>query len=178
MSFRNDDNFDAESYVKVNTRLQEFHERYPNGRVWTGFNFTPTGILVMRCELYREANDTLPAATGHSFLESLSGEKVGEYTETVAVGRALALMGFKIEKSLASGEEMSRFKERQESRQATKQESKIRAAAKQEVRTEADVGSKEPQSISPTPEVPKTLRASRIFKPRSKDASNEGASNG
>lgn len=157
MSFQNNDNFDSESYVRVNTRLQEFHEKYPNGRVWTGYNLAPTGVLIMRAELYREANDTLPAATGHSFLESLAGDKVGEYTETVAVGRALAMMGFQIEKSLASGEEMNRFKNRQEAK-------KEEAPREPKIRSKTEEAPKEQKAVSDTPEVPKKLTTSRIFK--------------
>lgn len=169
MSFNNND-FDSESYVRVNTRLQEFHEKYPKGRVWTGYNITPTGTLIMRAELYREAADPLPAATGHSFLETLSGDKVGEYTETVAVGRALAMMGFKIEKSIASGEEMSRFKQRQDSKKEEPKESKIKASKPEQ----AAPATEPKKEISDTPEVPKKLTTSRIFKPLPKQEQTGG----
>ncbi len=193
MSFRNDDNFDSESYVKVNTRLEEFWQKNPKGRVETGYQLVD-GVLIMEARLYREGEER-PAATGHSFLDSLSGEKVGEYTETVAVGRALALMGFRIEKSLASGEEMSRWKQRQDGREAERtapapaMQGRIRPSApklepKVETKTEPakvvdlQVAKDQPKEISDTPEVPKTLKAARIFKPRPKDATTGGSING
>lgn len=187
MSFRNDDDFDSESYVRVNVRLNEFHAKYPNGRVETSYAFHE-GAMVMRAALYRDVKDEKPAATGHAFLERLDGEKVGEYTETVAVGRALALMGFKIEKSLASGEEMSRFKERQETKKEEKRETSTPAptgrfnqkasppqsqkAAEPEMKKEEPakqeeqkVETKAAPEIQDMPKEVKKLTTSRIFKP-------------
>ena len=187
MSFRNDDDFDSESYVRVNVRLNEFHAKYPNGRVETSYAFHE-GAMVMRAALYRDVKDEKPAATGHAFLERLDGEKVGEYTETVAVGRALALMGFKIEKSLASGEEMSRFKERQETKKEEKREAAPAAhgrfnqkasppqsqkAAEPEMKKEEPTKQEEKveslakaaPEIQDTPKEVKKLTTSRIFKP-------------
>lgn len=161
MSFRNDDDFDSSTYVRVNTRLMEFHKEHPKGRVETSY-VLQDGVLVMRAALYRDEKDTLPAATGHAFLESLTGEKVGEYTETVAVGRALALMGYSIEKSLASGEEMARFKDRQDTKKPEKVETKspprsrssYSSANRAEQKDEQQALAKsEPAKSSATPEV-------------------------
>lgn len=116
MKFNRDKDFDSESYVRVNTRLAEFWAKYPEGRLETSYEVAE-GVLVMRAALYRTQQDQNPSATGHAFLESLDGEKVGEYTETVAVGRALALMGFQVEKGIASQEEMKRFNNRKAERQ-------------------------------------------------------------
>jgi hypothetical protein len=173
MSFRNDDDFDSESYVRVNTRLNEFHAKYPEGRVETSYTFHEER-LVMKAALFANKQDEKPIATGHAFLESLTGDKVGEYTETVAVGRALALAGFKIEKSLASGEEMVRFKERQESKREEKQETKSTPAprprqaapaqqAESKVEEKAEPLAK--AEIKDTPTEVKKLTTSRIFKP-------------
>lgn len=107
----NDNNFDASTYVGVNQRLQQFWEKYPSGRVETEVGYND-GVLIVMARLYRDEKTDKPVATGHSFLEGLSGEKVGEYTETVAVGRALAMAGFGVEKSIASSEEMKRFSNR------------------------------------------------------------------
>lgn len=108
MGFENDNNFDKDIYVGVNERLTDFYKKHKDGRVTTEVTVVGDGIIV-KASLYRESGDTQPAATGHSFLTDISGDKVGEYTETVAVGRALALMGFKVEKSIASSEEMTRY---------------------------------------------------------------------
>lgn len=117
MGFNNND-FDAESYVKVNVRLQEFWAKYPQGRLETEVGYND-GVLIVMARLYRTAEEKSPFATGHSFLQGLDGEKVGEYTETVAVGRALALAGFKVEKSIASSEEMVRFGNRKKQAKAS-----------------------------------------------------------
>jgi hypothetical protein len=152
MSFRNDDDFDKESYVSVNTRLMEFWSKHPEGRVETHYSIID-GRLVMEAKLFRKPDDDKPFSMGHAFLDNLDGEKVGEYTETVSVGRALALAGFQVEKSIASSEEMAKFQDRKSSK------------------AEADArGSRE---VSDSPEVPKSLRPARVFKPLNKSKNNE-----
>ena len=187
MSFQNSDDFDSESYVRVNVRLQQFWAKYPEGRIETNWS-TFDNRLTVQAKLFRKQEDVSPASTGHAYLEDLTGEKVGEYTETVAVGRALALMGFSVEKSIASSEEMNKFAKRQESRRdAAPRESKIRRSETKEEKkpdskpaaTAAESAPKEPaKEVSSTPEVPKTLKPARIFKPLPRQAANEGASNG
>lgn len=116
MSFKNDDNFDAANYVRVNDRLRSFRAKYEEGFETTFRTETEKGVsfkaLLFRnkaeAELY--ASSEIAAATGHSFLpHELSGDKVEEYCETVALGRALAKLGFGVEKGLASAEEMEQF---------------------------------------------------------------------
>lgn len=189
MSFRNDDDFDSASYVKVNVRLKQFHAEHKNGRVDTSYAFHE-GAMVMKAALYRDVKDEHPAATGHAFLERLDGDKVGEYTETVAVGRALAMMGYEIEKSLASGEEMNRFKERQETKKEEKKATPSVAsgrfnqkASPPQAQQKAPEPQKEPEAkpleksepvvevkaaapeLQDTPKEVKKLTTSRIFKP-------------
>ena len=115
---REDNNFDEQSYVKVNDRLKEFWEKYPNGSITTFRTDTPKGVSY-KAVICKDANDGanfgltgIAPATGHSFLPyNLMADKVEEYTETVAVGRALAIMGFRVEKTIASAEEMTRWNE-------------------------------------------------------------------
>lgn len=109
MGFEVSDDFDANTYVRVNDRLNEFWDKHPGGAIVTTHSFSANGILVMKAEIYKNASDTHPSGTGHGFSTDIDGDKVGEFTETVAVGRALANMGFKIEKSIASSEEMNKF---------------------------------------------------------------------
>lgn len=131
----NDKDFDAESYVKVNERLQEFWKDHPKGRLETEVGLND-GVLIVMARLYRDKEDR-PFATGHSFLEGLSGEKVGEYTETVAVGRALALAGYKVEKSIASSEEMKRFSNRRASKKTSDKVEERKEEPKQDEVAEA-----------------------------------------
>ena len=115
VNFKNND-FDAQSYIKVNDRLREFWEKFPQGRINTTVTELQTGFLV-KTSLCKDSNDVqdygltgVSSATGHAFIAyNLMGEKVLEFTETVSLGRALAILGFKIEKSIASSEEMDRF---------------------------------------------------------------------
>lgn len=135
MGFENTDNFDKESYVGVNERLMEFYKKHPEGRIETSVTVVGDGIIV-KAALYRNQNDTAPASTGHSFLTDIEGDKVGEYTETVAVGRALALMGFRVEKSIASSQEITRFQENKEKKET--KERKPRGSKKDEFQQDLD----------------------------------------
>jgi hypothetical protein len=107
-----------ESYVKVNDRIAEFYEKYPEGVLHTIRTEVEGGVVfqtyVMRHKEDIEQYATLGVAkaNGFSFLpdESREDMKVEEYSETVSVGRALAKFGLSIEKSIASEEEMDQFK--------------------------------------------------------------------
>lgn len=117
MGLNRDENFDEASYVRVNDRLAEFWAKYPSGYLTTFRTESPDGT-VFKAVAFRNKEEVelygltgVAPATGHSFLPSaIRGEKVEEYTETVAVGRALAMLGFKVEKAIATAEEMTRFK--------------------------------------------------------------------
>lgn len=134
MGFKNDDNFDSQSYVKVNDRLASFKAKYPESRIVTSADVLD-GVLIMKAELFKDDKSTTPMATGHSFLTDIdSGDKVGEYTETVAVGRALAFAGEQVEKSIATAEEMDRFNK---SRSNTESEEDDEESEVEESRTAA-----------------------------------------
>lgn len=199
MSFQNDREFDAASYVKVNTRLLAFLAKYPNGRIVTEASFNEKGALTIKASIYKNDTDANPMGTGHAFLERLDGDKVGEYTETVAVGRALAFMGFHAEKSIATSEEMTRFDERKGRRgepvtttetkstpapaprrataekktEPAQQAAPTQAAAVVTVTTvPASAPVQEAKQAQPISDVPKTvqiLKPSRIFKPAPKN---------
>ena len=120
----NKDNFDESSYVKVNERLQEFWTKYPEGYISTFRSEAKNGIIFktvlcrneMDARLFSESG--VASSTGHAYLpDSMKGEKVEEYCETVSLGRALAILGFKVEKSIASGEEMAQFARQKEAKQ-------------------------------------------------------------
>lgn len=108
---------DLDNYVKVNERIAEFRETYKEGFITTFRGDAKDGIafkaVVFRNaeELAHYATCDIAPATGHSFLhdDARGDDKVEEYTETVAVGRALAILGFKVEKAIASAEEMEQF---------------------------------------------------------------------
>ena len=118
MALKNNTDFDAESYVKVNERLSNFRRDNPQGVITTFRVEAQNGGIVYKAVVCRNGqevqlfgNTGLAAATGHAFLakEDREDSKVEEFTETVAVGRALAMLGYQVEKSITSSEEMVKF---------------------------------------------------------------------
>ncbi|HYO99443.1 MAG TPA: hypothetical protein VER76_04590 [Pyrinomonadaceae bacterium] len=103
-----------EDYVPVAERLERFYERFPDGRIITHIieHNSETGFVLMRAEVYRNADDAQPAATGHAF--EVRGESYVNKTsyvencETGACGRALALLGFEVKRGIASREELEK----------------------------------------------------------------------
>ena len=120
--YEQDDNFDEAGYVRVNERIAQFREEYPEGSITTFRTLENDGVsfkaVVFRnpkeVELYGATS--IAPGTGHAYLSNEHfGEKVEEYTETVSVGRALANLGLSLEKSIASAEEMEKFQATQAS---------------------------------------------------------------
>src|SRR5919206_3798857 len=103
-----------EDYVPVAERLEKFYERFSEGRVITHIvqHDLETGFILMRAEVYRNADDAQPAATGHAFEIRSEGyvQKTSyvEVCETSSVGRALALLGFEVKRGIASREEIEK----------------------------------------------------------------------
>jgi hypothetical protein len=78
----------------VEQRLAKFWAQYPNGRVATSIYFYDDNKVVFRAEVYRDAGDTHPVATGYAE-ELRDASPVNrtshvENAETSAIGRALA----------------------------------------------------------------------------------------
>ncbi len=55
--------FNLAGYALVADRIIEFYERFPTGRISTVL-VSHSDEIVFRAEAYRQADDTLPAATG------------------------------------------------------------------------------------------------------------------
>ena len=98
-------------YVEVNVRIEKFYEKYPNGRIITEILSWENGVVVMKASVYRDMNDEVPSATGHAYEKEgstfINKTSALENCETSAVGRALAMLGFEIRKSVASREEVA-----------------------------------------------------------------------
>lgn len=105
-------------YVEVNVRIEKFYEKYPNGRIITQILSWENGVVVMKAEVYRDMNDAVPSATGHAYEKEgssfINKTSALENCETSAVGRALAMLGFEIKKSIASKEEVANAKLQQQ----------------------------------------------------------------
>ena len=109
-----------QDYVTVAERIEKFYERYPEGRIITHIveHDAERGFILMRAEIYRDADDALPAATGHAYELKTEGyvqrTSYIEVCETSAVGRALAMAGFEVRRGIASREEMEKAARRAE----------------------------------------------------------------
>jgi len=103
-----------EDYVPVAERVEQFHQRFPEGRLITTIvdHDRESGFVLIRAEAYRHVDDAVPAATGHAYEYKDSGyvqrTSYIEVAETSAVGRALALLGFEVRRGIASREEMEK----------------------------------------------------------------------
>ena len=117
----NDRNDALKDYVEVNVRIERFWAKYPNGRIDTQVTLIPTEPqeVLIKTDVYRDIADAVPAATGHaheikgsSYINKTSFIENGE---TSSIGRALAILGFEIKKSVASREEVANAQHQQRS---------------------------------------------------------------
>lgn len=97
-------------YVEVNVRIMKFYEKYPEGRILTEIVKWENEVIVMKATAYRD-NSEVPASTGYAYGKEgssfINKTSALENCETSAVGRALAILGFEIKKSVASKEEVA-----------------------------------------------------------------------
>lgn len=102
----------VKAYAKVADRLQEFRTANTNALVETTPMPQPDGSMMFKARILKDKSDPASGeATGHAFsnIEKLNKEKGFEKLETIAVGRALALLGYATDGEIASSEEMEEF---------------------------------------------------------------------
>lgn len=106
--------FDPSQYVTVNDRIKEFWNKYPEGRIETfivsiDMDERPNRMVVIKASVYHDRTSDRPIATGTAKERegTLHVNKTSfvENCETSAIGRALANLGFLIDKR-PSKEEM------------------------------------------------------------------------
>lgn len=96
-------------YAKVNDRLLEFRQDCPKGSIVTSFQLV-TDRIIFKAHIVKDRGDETSAeATGHATGKDDGTEKVFEKLETIATGRALALLGYGAKGEIASSEEMEEF---------------------------------------------------------------------
>jgi hypothetical protein len=104
--------FNLTGYAPVAERITQFYRAFPGGRIVTELMDRTGGEVVFRASVYREPADGGPAATGWASEREGDGEvnEVAclENTETSAVGRALANLGFTASRLRPSAEEMAK----------------------------------------------------------------------
>jgi hypothetical protein len=131
-----------QDYVSVAERIEKFYQKYPEGRIITQIvhHDLERGFILMRAEVYRNAEDTLPAATGHAYEMKSEGyvqrTSYIEVGETSSVGRALAMAGFEVKRGIASREEMEKVARFEARQSATKAAPKEIASAKSAEKTD------------------------------------------
>ncbi len=105
-------NFKGNEYATVPQRLKAFRETNPRASVETKPTITDAGQLIFEARIISDQkDDSSPRATGHSYGKASEGDKAFEKLETVAVGRALSLLGYLNNGQVASTEEMVEYEE-------------------------------------------------------------------
>jgi len=109
---KTDSLFNPDQYATVAERIELFYSRFPLGRINTELVAREDGEITFKALVYRSADDTFAAATGWA------SEREGdsdintvaclENTETSAVGRALANLGFTASSKRPSREEIEK----------------------------------------------------------------------
>jgi hypothetical protein len=102
-----------DDYVEVNERLAEFHAKYPNGSLqseWEQIQIGDQPFIVATAYAYRDPYDVRPGigTAWEPFPGRTPFTKGSELmnAETSAWGRAIASLGFKVKRSVASAEEV------------------------------------------------------------------------
>ena len=102
--------FDPEAYATVAERIRLFYERHPLGRIQTELVSRTPNEVIFKALVFRTPEEALPSATGWAAEREGDGEinlvACLENTETSAVGRALANLGFTASRERPSVEEM------------------------------------------------------------------------
>src|SRR5215211_4238385 len=103
---------DLSAYALVADRITLFYQRYPAGRIVTELFSRTDREITFRALVFRGPEDVQPAATGWASEREGDGQinQVAclENTETSAVGRALANLGFTASSRRPSREEMEK----------------------------------------------------------------------
>lgn len=106
----------GKEYAQVKDRLAQFRKDAPNGSIETAVEKLEGGEAVLKATVIFDLSDEhSKRSTGHAFGQ-LKGEKAFEKLETIAVGRALAMLGYQVDGDIASAEEMEEFLQYQENK--------------------------------------------------------------
>jgi hypothetical protein len=98
-------------YARVPERLKLFREDCPRGSIKTSYKILEDNKIIYEAYILKDKQDLSSGdATGHS-MGSLKNAKEFEKQETVAIGRALAILGYLASGEIASFEEMEEFNE-------------------------------------------------------------------
>ncbi len=109
-------------YAKVADRLKEFRQDNPRSKTATQYKILDDGTVIFKAYVWKDKTDfidilkvsgaeaaMLSADADGTAKSGDNGEKSFEKLETIAVGRALALLGYAGTGEIASSEEMEAF---------------------------------------------------------------------
>lgn len=117
----------GKEYAQVKDRIKEFRTDNPRGLIETNPTIQPDGQIIFKARILKDKEDQNSAeATGHAIGVN-KGVKAFEKLETIAVGRALGLLGYASDGEIASSEEMEEF---EEYKKAQKEEAILEATEK------------------------------------------------
>ena len=100
-----------DEYIEVKDRIIKFYAEHPDGRVQTEVIELSDVRVTVKARVYKSPEDPLPTS-GHSWLNipgttNFTRGAELENAETSAVGRALAMMGYEVKKTIASRDEVA-----------------------------------------------------------------------
>jgi hypothetical protein len=163
--------FNKDDYIEVKDRLALFWEKYPEGSIVTEMLHVDDQCVRIKAYAYQhryvKGDDTqLPLGVGHAEEYRITEADIKrdakkqyepnatsavENCETSAVGRALAMAGFGVSKSVASRQEMEKVE-----RQQTKRENE-QSALDKDRKPDTVVSNGGPQRVLLTPDEARTL---------------------
>ncbi len=104
--------FNLDNYETVESRLEKWHEKYPDNRIETELIEATEKRFVVFAKIFKTEADPKPCATGLAFEviteKGVNSTSALENCETSAIGRALANAGFAAKGKRASREEMAK----------------------------------------------------------------------
>ena len=104
--------FNLQDYETVETRLEKWHEKYPDNRIETELIEANDKRFIVFAKLFKTEADPKPCSTGLAFEiiteKGVNSTSALENCETSAIGRALANAGFATKGKRASREEMAK----------------------------------------------------------------------
>lgn len=102
----------GKDYAQVKDRLLEFWKDCPHGKIESDPKFLDDGRVLFSAQITKDQSDEFsPKAPGHAIGKVGEKAKDFEKLETIAIGRALALLGYSAGGEIASSEEMQEFGE-------------------------------------------------------------------
>ena len=128
-------NIKGKDYAEVNQRIKAFRMVHPNGRIITELTSLKDGVCIFRASIYNDQDELLGTGTAYEKENSTFINKTSyiENAETSSVGRALGMLGFGIDTSVASAEEVANAIENQKPKKKTAEEVKKEEAERKEI---------------------------------------------